>query len=1246
MSLPGEAYVILAIVAFFCCEAPTYAEEYALQHVHKTASLFMDSTEMHPVRLDIRPDGIRLSFAGSFRSAAGSRTLHCNMPSFITPEKILSAEVKSGEQQWRGGGRLSQLELEVIGAQNKREKYIFISGTAVRFQPYDAYRLNGNLQWREGTDGGQSVRSARESISAIVPSNHSTPPSWAQNPSDLNAALRIPSLLRPELAEQSGHSASVDAIVVTQNGKWLISAGHDFSIRLWDFVSHREVRVIGRHSREVNALVACPDNSCVVSGSNDRTIKMWELPRGRLIRSFNGHSNSITSLAMTRDGRWLVSGSGDPPNFEDRKPDYSVRMWDLHTGSEIRRLNGHTGIVASVDVSRDEKTLVTGSFDGTVKIWNLQTGQLLCTIGGFNGEVRASFTPDSSHLLVSSAGKLGIWDARTGELTRSGLGRPRPYQAIMNAAGTTLAYPENGVVDLVDLGTGSQAAFHRTNTQDQRVAESVAFSPDGKYLIGGYSDGAIEVWNINTKAEKDFSGYASPVESVDLSANGRWLASGSRDFSIKVWDCLAGELVATLSSENNVTDALAFSPDSRLLASSGFNYSGSGEVAIEVWDVSSRKKQYRFVHTTRKVEFLMFSPDGRWLASGAAGNAVEIWNLTSGRELLKLSPAFKAIWFSADGSSVTTGSTDGALTQWSLPNGRVLARQPSVGWAYSSSGNRKWVASTGWRNEFKVWDVEKAAEWLKRYGNSTQSLILDPSLSGRVHTFHGHSDFVSDVIFSPNNRIVASCSWDGEIKLWNVENGREIRALKGHTSGIQSIVFSQDGSRIISGGWDGTVRIWDIDQGKEILTLISARRSDDWLVVSPTGLFDGRADAMAEIGWRNPDPPNDIWSLDRYFNDYFYPGLLSEIVAGLHPQPVIDVAAVLRIPGLRIMLRDNPRSLSVQKIGEAVYACFAKEPNAIDTVMADQGHCPYGIRLSVAGSPEEILAFLNRTHEPKPDPWSGTKIGRTDESTLHIVTVGIGKYPSSADLVALPSSASSADQIDKFFENQMHVRNRLFKSIKIWNVPPLRDEVATRDAIRTRLREMSTSMRADDVVLVFLAGHGQVLEDEEAFYFDSADSVGTPKEARRASGLSTAMLADAIRQMPARRMVVIIDSCQSGSAIEPLSGIAETKGILEMRKTNAIMGSSSGSAIGVYVIAATSPVESGGQSTNAANTPLVATLLEALQTKEQDSDGKIWMDDVVRYIQRRFSEFSGKSDPLYSPLIAISGANFPIAVVQ
>jgi hypothetical protein len=176
---------------------------------------------------------------------------------------------------------------------------------------------------------------------------------------------------------------------------------------------------------------------------------------------------------------------------------------------------------------------------------------------------------------------------------------------------------------------------------------------------------------------------------------------------------------------------------------------------------------------------------------------------------------------------------------------------------------------------------------------------------------------------------------------------------------------------------------------------------------------------------------------------------------------------------------------------------------------------------------------------------------------------------------------------------------------------------------------------------------GRVPEDEETFYFDSADSVETSQEARRTSGLSTAMLADAIRQMPARRIVVIIDTCQSGGAIESLSGIAETKGLLERGKKNDVMmGSSSGPAVGVYVIAATSPVESGKQSVNAANTPLVATLLEALQTRQQDSDGRIWMADVVRYIQRRFKEISGKSDPLYSPLIAISGANFPIAVVQ
>ena len=119
-----------------------------------------------------------------------------------------------------------------------------------------------------------------------------------------------------------------------------------------------------------------------------------------------------------------------------------------------------------------------------------------------------------------------------------------------------------------------------------------------------------------------------------------------------------------------------------------------------------------------------------------------------------------------------------------------------------------------------------------------------------------------------------------------------------------------------------------------------------WLITTPEGLFDGSADAMEWVAWRVEDS-NELVPVGDFFNDYYEPGLLSEIMAGANPKPTVDVASVLQIPGLRAMVHDknNPPPVSLLKIGDGAYACFEQKPTALNPVNVDPVRCKYGLRL-------------------------------------------------------------------------------------------------------------------------------------------------------------------------------------------------------------------------------------------------------------------------------------------------------------
>ena len=117
-------------------------------------------------------------------------------------------------------------------------------------------------------------------------------------------------------------------------------------------------------------MVVSPDGRRIVSGSGDRTMAVWDLASGTRTRQLTGHANQVESVAVSPDGRWIVSGSWD----------HTAAVWDLDSGTRIRQLSGHQGPVKSVTVSPDGRRIVSGSDDNTVAVWDLDSGQHLASL--------------------------------------------------------------------------------------------------------------------------------------------------------------------------------------------------------------------------------------------------------------------------------------------------------------------------------------------------------------------------------------------------------------------------------------------------------------------------------------------------------------------------------------------------------------------------------------------------------------------------------------------------------------------------------------------------------------------------------------------------------------------------------------------------------------------------------------------------------------------------------------------------
>src|SRR6185295_18224206 len=174
-----------------------------------------------------------------------------------------------------------------------------------------------------------------------------------------------------------------------------------------------------------------------------------------------------------------------------------------------------------------------------------------------------------------------------------------------------------------------------------------------------------------------------------------------------------------------------------------------------------------------------------------------------------------------------------------------------------------------------------------------RSILVWDIESGETDAIYtGHREWVNAVAFSPDGKKLASGSVDGEIRIWDVPTrgprrepqmiDRPLQTLAGHKGSVNSLTFNSDGKLLVSGSSDASMKLWDTTTGRELASLFSLDQQD-WLLLTPDGLFDGSPAAWNQILWRFSSNLFDVAPVELFFNDYYHPGLLADLYAGKRP---------------------------------------------------------------------------------------------------------------------------------------------------------------------------------------------------------------------------------------------------------------------------------------------------------------------------------------------------------------------------
>lgn len=384
---------------------------------------------------------------------------------------------------------------------------------------------------------------------------------------------------------------------------------------------------------------------------------------------------------------------------------------------------------------------------------------------------------------------------------------------------------------LLKLWAASTGKLIRTFEGHSGEVKSVSFSPDGQYALSGSDDQTLKLWEITTgRMLGTFAGHSGEVFSVAFSPDGHHALSGSADRTLKLWVVATGRPIRTFEGHSDIVYSVAISPNGRYALSGGL------DKTIRLWGVATGKLIRTFKGSPGVVWSLAFSPDSRYALSGSSDKTLKLWQVSSGRLLRTFrghEGEVNSVAFSPDGRYALSGSDDETQRLWDTRTGTLLRTfkgLPEFILSVTFSPDGQYALSGGQHTALKLWQI------------STGRLIRQ---------FGGQSIWVSSVTFSPDGRYALSGSWDGTLKLWNVVTGRLIRTLKGHSGGVASVAFSPDTRYALSGSGDHTVRLWDVSTGREVRTYVGHSGSVESVTFSSNGryILSGSDDGTIKL-WR------------------------------------------------------------------------------------------------------------------------------------------------------------------------------------------------------------------------------------------------------------------------------------------------------------------------------------------------------------------------------------------------------------
>jgi len=874
-------------------------------------------------------------------------------------------------------------------------------------------------------------------------------------------------------------------------------------------------------------------------------------------------------------------GSGkqtDPPDTAAVEP-APGKLAAPGTGGEPALLiepGTHTAPVRHVVLTPDQKTMITASFDKTVRLWSVPDGRLLkvlrVPIGeGFEGSLFGlAISPDGKTLAV------GGW-------------------------------MKQQFIYTIDIISGKILRAYGPNKE---TLLNISFSPDGRSLAAVFNlKVGMRIWDVVSGQLKfEDSNYGGETRGLAFRSDG-YFATSSHDASIRFYNPDGTFLVSVPTKSGRQGSNIAFSPDGNKLA---VTYNDGPLIDIlNVSDLSWLPSPDTAGFDNGDIGAAAWSQDGQYIYAGGRlrdakgwyqlvrwsgqGNGERSTVHLSANTIFDIEPYGQNGVVFANGQPALNIYAGGQLVMGIYPAtaGMGLMGKDSIT-ANADGTQVRFAFDYGASQQFlfdlktlELKDMNGVPDTLK--GADTTSLPLTkwktfatPELAGKPLEFETAEISHSLSIADDKSKFVIGSSW--YIRQYDKNGQSQWRSpVAGSAWGV---TYAQDGKLIMAAVGDGTIRWFRASDGKPLLSLFVQTLDQRWIVWTPAGYYAASAGGENLIGWnvnRGETVAPDFFPASSFRVSFYRPDIVQNVLVGLDEEGAIQTA------NTDAGRQDETVQEGVRGILPPVVE-LAMESDEINTatspvevkyrVRSPNGEPVESVEILIDGRPLEArgaipvlddeetrdisvpvpqksveIALIARTKSGASEAkivkvnWDGATADLL-KPKLYAVVIGVSKYQS-ADLKLKYAAQDAKDFAERLVRQQGGIYGKVSARL-------LTDDDATRDGIVEALEWLEGEVTSRDVGMVFLAGHG-VTDKRQRFFFLPTD-VDTEK--LRSSAVSQDEMLNTMSSL-AGKALMFVDACYSANSLDsektrgPSADITQVVNELSSAENGVVMFASS-----------------------------------------------------------------------------------------